>query len=303
MPIICIGGICTRDWVVMDNIIIATENLSFVYNEGDNTISNEALGGINLEIRQGSFTVILGHNGSGKSTLAKHFNAILLPSGGRCLIKGMDTKDENLLFEIRQTVGMVFQNPDNQIIASVVDEDIAFAPENLGLPRDEIVRRVDDSLNAVGMIDYKDHAPHLLSGGQKQRIAIAGVMAMRPECIVLDEPTAMLDPKGRDEVLETILALQRRYNLTVILITHHINEATTADRVVVLNNGCIHMDGIPETVLTDVENLRTVGLDAPPSVRLLYALNNLGADIMLNSLDEETCADRIYNWLQDSRCI
>jgi energy-coupling factor transport system ATP-binding protein len=279
--------------------IIRTVNLSYAYTDPETAFSSVALDGINLSFQSGSFTAILGHNGSGKSTLAKHFNAILLPTGGCCYVKGMDTRDESLLYKIRQTAGMVFQNPDNQIIASVVDEDVAFAPENLGLPREEIVKRVDDSLRAVGMYEFKNHAPHLLSGGQKQRVAIAGVMAMRPECIVLDEPTAMLDPRGREEVLDTIMALQAEYKLTLILITHHMSEAAKADRVVILNNGKVYMDGSPKTVFKEVKKLKAVGLDAPMSILMLDKLNACGADIPLDAFDDKACAERIYEWLKN----
>ena len=282
----------------MENII-DTEKLTYTYPENEEGASNIALDGIDLSFKRGSFTAILGHNGSGKSTLAKHFNAILLPTGGRCLVKGMDTKNEELLFEIRQTAGMVFQNPDNQIIASVVDEDIAFAPENLGLPREEIVKRVEDSLKAVGMYEFRNHAPHLLSGGQKQRVAIAGVMAMRPECIVLDEPTAMLDPRGREEVLDTIIALQAEYKLTVILITHHMSEAARADRVIILNKGSVYMDGTPKSVFAEVTRLKAVGLNAPAAIVMLDMLNSKGADIPLDAFDDKACAESIYKWLND----
>ncbi len=279
--------------------MIQTVDLTYQYTNNDDMLAHTAVDHLSLEIERGKITAIIGHNGSGKSTLAKHFNAILLPTGGKCYVKGMDTVDEDLLFEIRKAAGMVFQNPDNQIIASVVDEDVAFAPENLGLPHDEIVRRVNDALEAVGMTKFKNHAPHLLSGGQKQRVAIAGVLAMRPDCIVLDEPTAMLDPHGRKEVLETVLALQKEYDLTVVLITHHMNEAAKADRVVVLNEGKIFLDGTPAETLTQIDALRSVGMDVPPSVELLVRLGGKEAGLELDAFDEESCAARIAAWLAE----
>ncbi len=283
----------------MTEAMIQTVDLTYQYTNNDDMLAHTAVDHLSLEIERGKITAIIGHNGSGKSTLAKHFNAILLPTGGKCYVKGMDTVDEDLLFEIRKAAGMVFQNPDNQIIASVVDEDVAFAPENLGLPHDEIVRRVNDALEAVGMTKFKNHAPHLLSGGQKQRVAIAGVLAMRPDCIVLDEPTAMLDPHGRKEVLETVLALQKEYDLTVVLITHHMNEAAKADRVVVLNEGKIFLDGTPAETLTQIDALRSVGMDVPPSVELLVRLGGKEAGLELDAFDEESCAARIAAWLAE----
>ena len=227
--------------------IIQTQDLHFSYTTAEG-VSPVVLDGVNLEIEEGSFVAVLGHNGSGKSTLAKHMNAILLPSGGKVFVSGMDTADDNLLLDIRRTVGMVFQNPDNQIVANVVEEDVAFAPENLGIPPAEIRRRVDDALKAVGMYEFREHAPHLLSGGQKQRVAIAGVIAMRPRCIVLDEPTAMLDPVGRKEVMDTVKQLNRRAGVTVVLITHHMDEAAQADRLVVMAGGHVVADGTPKEV-------------------------------------------------------
>ena len=284
-----------------ENCIIEVQDLHFAYeNELEpEKPAHEVLKGVNLQIRRGEFVAVLGHNGSGKSTLAKHLNAILQPTSGKVLVEGMDTSDPELLFDIRQHVGMVFQNPDNQIVATIVEEDVAFAPENLGLTHDEIVARVHDALEAVGMTAFANHAPHLLSGGQKQRVAIAGVLAMRPQCIVLDEPTAMLDPKGRKEVLDTVLTLQKRYQLTVVLITHHMNEAAKADRVIVLNDGEIYLDGVPADALTQVQVLRAVGMDVPPSVDLLYRLSSADEPIPLDAFDEETCAARIAQWLRN----
>ena len=248
--------------------------------------------GLSLNIREGSFVAVLGRNGCGKSTLAKHMNAILLPEGGSVRVFGMDTSTEDLL-NIRRTVGMVFQNPDNQMVANVVEEDVAFAPENLGVPPDEIRRRVDAALAAVGMSEYREHAPHLLSGGQKQRVAIAGVIAMEPACIVLDESTAMLDPVGRREVLDTVHKLNRERGITVVLITHHMNEAMEADRAIVMNHGHIAVDGTPREVFARVEELRALGLAAPDTVELLYELRSRGIDIPLDAMTVEECADAI----------
>ena len=274
--------------------MLRTENLTYSYPAGEeNEQPTLALDGVTLAIERGSFTVILGHNGSGKSTLAKTFNAVLLPSGGRVYVDGMDTVDETLLLEIRRRVGMVFQNPDNQIVANVVEEDVAFAPENLGVPTEEIRRRVDDALRTVGMKKFAKHAPHLLSGGQKQRIAIAGVLAMRPQCIVLDEATAMLDPIGRSEVISTIERLNRDEGITVVLITHHMNEAEHADRVIVMNEGRVAMDGAPREVFAQVERLRAIGLTVPDTVELLYELRGAGCDLPLTAITVDECADAI----------
>lgn len=251
--------------------------------------------GLNLNIREGSFVAVLGRNGCGKSTLAKHMNAILLPEGGSVRVFGMDTSTEDLL-NIRRTVGMVFQNPDNQMVANVVEEDVAFAPENLGVPPEEIRRRVDAALAAVGMSEYREHAPHLLSGGQKQRVAIAGVIAMQPRCIVLDEPTAMLDPQGRAEVLDTIETLNREKGITVVLITHHMTEAVRAERVIVLHEGGVLADGTPKEVFPQVELLQNAGLDVPATTRLLYELNRQGAFLPLDALSTEECAQALCRW-------
>ena len=274
--------------------MLQTENLTYSYPAGEeNEQPTLALDGVTLAIERGSFTVILGHNGSGKSTLAKTFNAVLLPSGGRVYVDGMDTTDEKLLLEIRRRVGMVFQNPDNQIVANVVEEDVAFAPENLGVPTEEIRRRVDDALRTVGMEKFAKHAPHLLSGVQKQRIAIAGVLAMRPQCIVLDEATAMLDPIGRSEVISTIERLNRDEGITVVLITHHMNEAEHADRVIVMNEGRVAMDGAPREVFAQVEKLKSIGLTVPDTVELLYELRGAGCDLPLTAITVDECADAI----------
>ena len=276
---------------------IKVENLSYSYPgiEPDQTV--KVFENLDLQIEQGSFVAILGSNGSGKSTLAKHFNAILLPNGGKCHVYGMDTSDEELLIAVRRSVGMVFQNPDNQIVANVVEEDVAFAPENLGVASPMIRHRVDNALKQVGMYHYRTHAPHLLSGGQKQRIAIAGVIAMEPKCIVLDEPTAMLDPKGRPEVMETIARLIKDKGITVILITHHMDAAALADRVVVIHRGVIRADGVPKTVFADIDYMHELGLAAPETVELCHELNKLGFDLPLDLLDTEDCAQALYKAL------
>ena len=277
--------------------MIKTEPLQFAYPTDEGQEPVQALKGVNLEIEKGSFVVVLGHNGSGKSTLAKTFNAVLLPSGGKVYVEGMDTSNEELLLAIRQRVGMVFQNPDNQIVANVVEEDVAFAPENLGVPSEEIRKKVDDALRTVGMYEFVTHAPHLLSGGQKQRIAIAGVIAMEPECIVLDEATAMLDPIGRKEVLSTAHKLNREKGITVVLITHHMNEAEEADRVVVMDGGKVAMDGTPKEVFAQVDELRSMGLTTPDTVDLLYRLRENGWNVPLDALTVEECADTIMKAL------
>ncbi len=269
---------------------IRTEHLKFSYDAQSESGGVTVFDDLNLSIEEGSFIAVLGHNGCGKSTLAKHFNAVLLPEGGSVHVFGMDTSDESLLVDIRRTVGMVFQNPDNQMVANVVEEDVAFAPENLGVPSEEIRRRVDEALKLVGMYDYRLHAPHLLSGGQKQRVAIAGVIAMRPRCIVLDEPTAMLDPHGREEVISTIERLNREMGITVVLITHHMTEAIRAQRVIVMDTGRILADGTPKEVFPQVELLESVGLTVPATTKVLYALNQAGFDLPLDALSTEECA-------------
>lgn len=279
---------------------IAVENLTYDYPGSEETPSVQVFEGLNLEIEEGSFVAVLGHNGCGKSTLAKHFNAILLPTGGSVHVYGLDTQDEALLLAIRQQVGMVFQNPDNQIVANVVEEDVAFAPENLGVPPAEIRARADEALRLVGMFQYRTHAPHMLSGGQKQRIAIAGVIAMRPKCIVLDEPTAMLDPQGRKEVLATIRRLNREQHITVVLITHHMPEAVLADRVVIMSDGGILTDGTPKEVFTQVELLRAAGLTVPETTQLLYALNQDGYQLPLDALSVEECAQTLRDFLTEA---
>ena len=277
--------------------IIQTNDLRFAYPAVEGA-TPAVLDGVSLEIEEGSFVAVLGHNGCGKSTLAKHMNAILLPSGGTVYVDGIDTADENRLLDIRRAVGMVFQNPDNQIVANVVEEDVAFAPENLGVPPEEIRQRVDDALKAVGMYQYREHAPHLLSGGQKQRVAIAGVIAMRPRCIVLDEPTAMLDPIGRKDVLRTIKELNQKRGVTVVLITHHMDEAAQAGRLIVMAKGRVVADGAPKEVFSQVEELQRVGLTVPQTTQLLWELRQAGCDVPLDALSDEECAQALYQLLQ-----
>ena len=275
--------------------IIKTEHLCFTYPGVDDTPGIAVFDDMNITVESGSFVAVLGSNGCGKSTLAKHFNSILLPSGGKVWVSGMDTADENKLIAIRRNVGMVFQNPDNQIVANVVEEDVAFGPENLGISSAEIRNRVDKALKQVGMSKYANHAPHLLSGGQKQRIAIAGIIAMEPKCIVLDEPTAMLDPRGRAEVMETISRLNREKGITVVLITHHMDEAAKAQRVVVMHKGKVAADGTPKEVFTQVQLLHDLGLAAPETVELCWELNKHGFSLPLDRLSEEECAQTLYN--------
>ena len=274
-------------------VMIETKDLTYTYPAPEGETNPPALRGVSVTIEKGSFTVVLGHNGSGKSTFAKHLNAVLLPCGGAVYVEGMDTRDERMLLEIRRRTGLVFQNPDNQIVANVVEEDVAFGPENLGVPTAEIRRRVDDALAAVGMEQFARHAPHLLSGGQKQRIAIAGILAMEPECIVLDEATAMLDPAGRREVIDTVRRLNRERGITVVLITHHMAEAESADRVIVMNDGQVAMDGAPHDVFAQVDRLHELGLAAPDTVELLHLLREAGVDVPLTGLTVDECADTI----------
>ena len=278
---------------------IRVEHLHYSYPAAERQTEHVVFDDLDLTIEQGSFVAVLGHNGCGKSTLAKHFNAILLPQGGSVHVWGMDTKDEALLLEIRRCVGMVFQNPDNQIVSNVVEEDVAFAPENFGVAPDEIRRRVDEALRQVGMYDYRAHAPHLLSGGQKQRVAIAGVIAMRPKCIVLDEPTAMLDPQGRREVIDTIERLSREQGITIVLITHHMKEAARAQRVIAMREGKILADGTPDEVFSQVELLRNAGLAVPETTELLYTLNEAGCDFPLGAYSAEACAGLLLEYIRN----
>ncbi len=280
--------------------MIVTEHLAYTYPGMDDMPGVAVFKDLNLTIEEGSFVAVLGMNGCGKSTLAKHFNSILLPSGGKVYVCGIDTANEDRLMVIRRSVGMVFQNPDNQIVANVVEEDVAFGPENLGIASPEIRNRVDKALKQVGMYEYREHAPHLLSGGQKQRIAIAGVIAMEPKCIVLDEPTAMLDPRGRREVMETIKRLNREKGITVILITHHMDEAAQAGRVVVMHKGNIAADGTPKEVFSQVELLHNIGLAAPDSVELCWQLKQQGFDLPLDQLTPNDCAQTLKIWLMNN---
>ena len=274
---------------------IKVEHLAYTYPGVDNTPGVAVFEDMNLTIEEGTFVAVLGTNGCGKSTLAKHFNSILLPSGGKVYVCGMDTSDEDKLIKIRRNVGMVFQNPDNQIVANVVEEDVAFGPENLGVASPAIRQRVDQALKQVGMYEYREHAPHLLSGGQKQRIAIAGVIAMQPKCIVLDEPTAMLDPKGRREVIETVKRLNAEKGITVVLITHHMDEAAQAQQVVILHKGQVAAQGTPEEVFSQVDMLHDIGLAAPETVELCWELNKEGFDLPLDQLNVEKCAQALYD--------
>ncbi len=288
----------------MEKNIISAQKVEFHYNneyEENETPKpvKQVLKGVSLDIPRGGFTAILGHNGSGKSTIAKHMNAILLPCGGTVWVDGIDTRDEEKLFDIRSRVGMVFQNPDNQIVATIVEEDVAFALENMGVPPDEMRERVDDALKSVGMYEYREHSPHQLSGGQKQRVAIAGIIAMRPECIVLDEPTAMLDPKGRKEVLKTIRRLNAKFGITIILITHYMEEAALADRIVVMDNGEIIMDGVPRDVFSNVELMKRVGLDVPQVTELMYLLGKSGLPSDTHIIDEDECAEALLELLKE----
>ena len=267
------------------NTMIECRNLIFKYTACENQEEKIAINDVNLQIKEGEFIAILGHNGSGKSTMAKHMNALLIPTEGKMLVNKMDTSDMNNLWNIRETAGMVFQNPDNQLVATIVEEDVAFGPENLGVPPEEIRKRVDEALERVGMSEYKRHAPHLLSGGQKQRIAIAGILAMKPKCIIFDEPTAMLDPSGRKEVLDTIIDLNKNYGITVILITHYMDEAAKADRIVVMDKGKLILDGKPRDVFSNVEKMKSIGLDVPQVTELSYELQKAGINIDTRILD------------------
>ena len=278
--------------------IITVDNLIFEYTDEDTGEKNRVLDNVSLNVKEGEFLAVLGHNGSGKSTLAKHFNAILLPTDGKVFVDGIDTSDESRLFDIRRRVGMVFQNPDNQMVATIVEEDVAFAPENLGVPREEIRERVDNALETVGMTAFKRHAPHMLSGGQKQRVAIAGVLAMQPEILVMDEPTAMLDPNGRAEVIQTIKKLNREMGMTVILITHYMDEAVQADRVIVVDSGHISMEGAPRDIFPQVDRLVDLGLDTPQSTYLIYMLNKLGLDFNPRVLNDNECAEELIKRLK-----
>ena len=281
----------------MSDTIIKFDNVSFAYELEDEGIVN-AVNDFSLEVPEGQFLAVLGHNGCGKSTVAKLINGILVPNKGKVTVEGMDTSDEEKTVDIRKTVGMVFQNPDNQIVANVVEEDVAFGPENLGVASPEIRRRVDRALKQVGMYEYREHAPHLLSGGQKQRVAIAGVIAMNTKCIVMDEPTAMLDPQGRKEVMDTVMKLNREFGITVILITHYMDEAVKADRVIVMDGGRIAMDGTPKEVFRNVERMKKLGLDVPQATELAYRLRKKGFKLPEDILDENECAEAILKVLE-----
>ena len=287
----------------MENIITG-EQITFSYDEEPELgrVAQLVLDGVDIQVRRGEFLAVLGHNGSGKSTLAKHFNAVYIPRSGRVLVDGMDTADEDRLYDIRQTVGMVFQNPDNQIVATIVEEDVAFALENIGVPPEEIRRRVDQALRDVGMYEYREHAPHQLSDGQKQRVAIAGVIAMRPQCIVLDEPTAMLDPRGRREVMRTLRELNRQHGITVVLITHYMDEAAQCDRVVVMDHGHVLMEGGPREVFVRVEELKAVGLDVPQVTELMHQLRQAGVDVRDDIITEEECIRELARVLGKGDC-
>lgn len=280
--------------------IISARNVDFSYDNsyGDNSPPKQILKNVSLDIKKGEFVAILGHNGSGKSTIAKHMNAILTPSDGKVIVEGIDTSNEEMLFEIRQHVGMVFQNPDNQIVATIVEEDVAFALENMGVEPVEMRERVDNALKSVGMYEYREHAPHQLSGGQKQRIAIAGIIAMRPDCIVLDEPTAMLDPNGRKEVLKTIRNLNKDYGITIVLITHYMDEAAQADRIIVMDNGKIIMNDIPQNVFSQVELMRKIGLDVPQVTELMYLLEKKGYKTDTHIISEDACVQAVAQLLK-----
>ena len=277
----------------MDNFMIDIDNVTFKYTSTEEQEGKVVIKGVNLKVSKGEFVVVLGHNGSGKSTIAKHINALLTPSSGTVLVDGMDTKDQLKLWDIRSKAGMVFQNPDNQLVATIVEEDVAFGPENLGVDPKEIRKRVDDSLAKVGMSEYKRHAPHLLSGGQKQRVAIAGVLAMQPDCIVFDEPTAMLDPSGRKEVINNIKELNKDHNITIVLITHYMDEAAQADRIIVVDDGQIRMEGTPREVFSKVDVMKKIGLDVPQVTELAYELRKEGIDRSTEILNIDEMVDAI----------
>ena len=277
----------------MDNFMIDIDNVTFKYTSTEEQEGKVVIKGVNLKVSKGEFVVVLGHNGSGKSTIAKHINALLTPSSGTVLVDGMDTKDQLKLWDIRSKAGMVFQNPDNQLVATIVEEDVAFGPENLGVDPKEIRKRVDDSLAKVGMSEYKRHAPHLLSGGQKQRVAIAGVLAMQPDCIIFDEPTAMLDPSGRKEVINNIKELNKDHNITIVLITHYMDEAAQADRIIVVDDGQIRMEGTPREVFSKVDVMKKIGLDVPQVTELAYELRKEGIDISTEILNIDEMVDAI----------
>ncbi|WP_297435221.1 energy-coupling factor transporter ATPase [uncultured Clostridium sp.] len=277
----------------MEEFMVISEDLTFKYEVEEGKEEKIALDNVNINVKKGEFLVVLGHNGSGKSTIAKHMNALLLPTSGKMLVNNMDTRDDSLLWDIRSQAGMVFQNPDNQLVATIVEEDVAFGPENLGVEPLEIRKRVDECLKKVGMYDYRKHAPHLLSGGQKQRIAIAGILAMMPRCIILDEPTAMLDPSGRKEVLETIKDINKNLNITIILITHYMDEAAMADRVIVMDKGHVELEGTPREVFSNVEKIKAIGLDVPQVTELAYELRREGIDISNEILNIDEMVDEL----------
>ena len=277
----------------MKEAMVKCENVSFKYRAVEGEEEKYAVNGVSFEVEKGEFLVVLGHNGSGKSTIAKHMNALLIPSNGTVIVDGLDTKDSNNLWEIRSRAGMVFQNPDNQLVATIVEEDVAFGPENLGVEPEEIRKRVDESLKKVGMYEYRRHAPHLLSGGQKQRIAIAGILAMKPKCIIFDEPTAMLDPSGRREVLKNIKEINEKYGITIVLITHYMDEAAQADRVIVMDGGKVILEGKPREVFSNVKEMKEIGLDVPQVTELCYELKNSGINIDTNILNVDEMVDAL----------
>ncbi|MBS4803657.1 MAG: energy-coupling factor transporter ATPase [Clostridium sp.] len=277
----------------MKEAMVKCENVSFKYRAVEGEEEKYAVNGVSFEVEKGEFLVVLGHNGSGKSTIAKHMNALLIPSDGTVIVDGLDTKDQKNLWEIRSRAGMVFQNPDNQLVATIVEEDVAFGPENLGVEPEEIRRRVDESLKKVGMYEYRRHAPHLLSGGQKQRIAIAGILAMKPKCIIFDEPTAMLDPSGRREVLNNIKEINEKYGITIVLITHYMDEAAQADRVIVMDGGKVILEGKPREVFSNVKEMKEIGLDVPQVTELCYELKNSGINIDTNILNVDEMVDAL----------